>query len=250
MRLISIGSSSSGNSTLIFNDTAAIILDSGVPVKQILEKTGRQTFDAVLISHEHSDHVKTAGALGRKTKAPLYISKHAVAKLNAKGNDEFKGCTVHDITDTSVIQIGNMTIKGFSTKHDAAHALGFVFEDPTTKFCYLTDTGSISKAMFEAIKDCDSYFIECDYDEDLMRAYPDYSQDLKDRITSNFGHLSTQQALELVAELGVDQKRKFVIGHLSPRTNNPDKVRERIAAAFPNYVDKFTIAPFDGELEL
>jgi len=143
-----------------------------------------------------------------------------------------------------------MTVSCFSTKHDAAHSLGFIVEEPGTKFCYLTDTGSISKVMFEKIKDCDSYFIECDYDEEMMKSYPDYSQDLKDRITSNYGHLSTQQALELIDKLGIDSKRLFIIGHLSVRTNSPDMVKKRIQAKFPNHVTKFKIAPFQEDLTL
>ena len=250
LQIISIGSSSAGNSTLIFNDTAAILLDSGVPVKQVIEKTGRKKFTALLISHEHSDHIKTAGALARKTKTPLYVSKLAVQKWSIKHPKDFDDCTLHDITDTSVLQFGNITVKGFSTKHDAAHALGFVFQEPGTKFCYLTDTGSISKTMYGNIKDCDSYFIECDYDDDMIKEYEGYGQDLKDRITSNFGHLSTQQALDLVQSLDVARPRKFIIGHLSQRTNSVEKIREHIKTRFPAHTDKFIVAPFDGVVDL
>ncbi len=250
MNIISIGSSSGGNSTLVYNDTTAILIDSGVPVKQVLEKSGRKTFDALLVSHEHGDHIKTAGALARKTKTPIYISDRTAERWKVKHPDDFNSCTLHDFTDTTVLTLGNMTIRGFSTKHDAAHSLGFVLEEPGTKFCYLTDTGSVSKSMFETIKDCDAYFIECDYDEELMKTYEEYGQDLKDRITSNFGHLSTQQMLELVEDLGVTRARRFIVGHLSSRTNNPEKVKERIAAKFPANLDKFTIAPFDGVVTL
>ncbi len=246
MHLISIGSSSSGNSTLVYDDTTSILIDCGVSMKEILKKTQKTSFDAVLISHEHSDHIKSAGAVGRKTKSPLYVNDLIV---QAKP-DLFTKCTTHDINDTSVLNIGSFTITAFSTKHDAKHALGFVVTDGKTKFCYLTDSGSISKTMFQAIKDCNSYFIECDYDEDMMAAYPDYSQELKDRITSNFGHLSTQQALQLVEALGIDRIKVVMIGHLSANTNSPDKVRERIQAKFPNHVDKFIIAPFDQQVEL
>lgn len=246
MKILTVGSSSSGNSTLIFNETAAILIDCGIAVKTVLAKTQRKTFDAVLITHEHGDHIKSAGAFGRKTGAPLYISKYAVEKMGEK----LKKCTLFDITDTSELQFGNMKISCFSTKHDAAHSLGFVIEEPGTKFCYLTDTGSISKAMFEKIKGCDSFFIECDYDEELIKAYPDYSQELKDRITSNYGHLSNQQGLELVDKLGIDTKRKVIFGHLSQNTNTPETLKKHIKDKFPTYVDKFIIAPFENELSL
>ena len=250
MHATSIASSSSGNSTLISNDTVSVIVDSGVAVKQILEKTGRAKFDAIFLSHEHGDHIKTAGALARKTNSPIYVSALAADKWSAKHIGDFDGCTMVDITDTSVITLGNMTIRTFSTKHDAAHSLGFIFEEPGTKFCYLTDTGRVSKTMLAAMQGCDSYFIECDYDENIMQGYEEYSQDLKDRITSDYGHLSTGQVLDLVQLLDLDRTRKFILGHLSPRTNNPERVLERIKERYPNYVNKFIIAPFDGAVQL
>ena len=196
------------------------------------------------------DHVKCAGALARKTKTPLYISKLAASRWEDKHVGDFDKCTLIDITDTSVLTIGNMTVKAFSTKHDAAHALGFLFEEPGTRFCYITDTGSISRTMMEAMKDCDAYFIETDYDEQLIKEYEGYDQELKDRITSNFGHLSTGQVLELIQVLDVTHVKKFILGHLSPRTNSPEKVLERVKEKFPDYFDKFIIAPFDGVLEI
>lgn len=246
MHVVTIGSSSAGNATLIYNDDTSILLDCGISVKTILEKIGNRIPNAVLISHEHGDHIKTAGAFGRKTKVPIYVNDVIV-------QDEvelFKNCTTLDITETTTVQIGSMSIKPFSTKHDARHSLGFVFTDKDTKFCYLTDTGSISKTIREAIKDCNSYFIECDYDEEIMSTFEDYSQELKDRITSNFGHLSTQQALELVKELDIDRIKVVIIGHLSQRTNSPEKVKQRIQEQFPQQIAKFHIAPFSGSLEV
>lgn len=245
MKILSIASASSGNATLIFNDDTAILLDCGIPVKRIVEKTGSRKIDALLISHEHSDHIKSAGAYGRKTKVPIYVNDMIVQDMPI-----FQKCTTVNITDTSSLTIGSIAVKPFSTKHDARHALGFVFTDASTSFCYLTDTGSVSKTMREAIKDCNSYFIECDYDDDMIKEYPEYSEELKNRITSNFGHLSTQQTMELVESLGIDRIKVVVIGHLSPRTNSPDKVKERIAEKFPTHKDKFIVAPFDGEIDV
>lgn len=246
MQLVSIGSSSSGNSTLIYNDDTSIIIDCGIPVKHVFEKTGRKNFDALMITHDHSDHTKSAGALARKTKAPVYVSP----LITTHDPDLFKNCTLNDIDEISSFKIGSMEIQPFSTKHDAVHSLGFVFKDAKTKFCYLTDTGSVSKVMKEAIKDCNSYFIESDYDEELIDAYEGYDQLLKDRIKSNFGHLSTQQALNLVNDLDINRIKVVILGHLSPRTNSPEKVMERIKERFPNHVEKFVIAPFEGIIEL
>lgn len=248
MRIISIGSSSSGNCTLVFNDDTFILIDAGIPVKQVLTKTGRKQFDALLITHEHSDHIKSAGALHRKTKVPVYVSP----LVRDKKPNIFDRCVMRELSDTQEVQIGSMKIKPFSTKHDAVQALGFIISDSTTTFGYVTDTGSFSKTMTEALKQCSSLLLECDYDAQLLQEYEGYSTDLKDRIKSNFGHLSNQQALEFIQSLGIDKLKTVIIGHLSERTNSPEKLTERIKEYFPdpNHQSKFHIAPFDGEVEL
>ena len=250
MHLISIGSSSSGNSTLVYNDDTSILIDAGVAVKNVLEKTGRGTFDALLITHEHSDHIKCAGALGRKTKTTIYVNPGIVEKKP----EVFNKCIIadFDLRSAANFKVGSIDIKPFSTKHDAIGALGFVLEDSTTKFGYVTDTGTFSKSMRVALNSCNSIMLECDYDDDLLNAYADYSDELKGRIRSNYGHLSNKQAIEFIKLFGIDNLKTVIIGHLSQRTNNLDKLWEYIKQEFPDsdHQDKFTVAPFDGSIEI
>jgi phosphoribosyl 1,2-cyclic phosphodiesterase len=246
MILRTIASSSDGNATYVFNEDTHIIIDSGVSVKSILEKTKRTQFDAILISHEHSDHIKSAGPLGRKTKAPIYFHKDCLAGREIK----FKKCDMRDLDPTQVYNIGSIQVTPFSTKHDAAYSVGFILEDKDTKFCYLTDTGSISKLMLKQITGCKSYFLECDYDEKLMDAYPGYDDYLKSRITSNFGHLSNQQCMELLGTFDLSTVKTIVFGHLSQNTNSPETLNKLIEQTFPNDKSKFYIAPLDSDVEL
>jgi phosphoribosyl 1,2-cyclic phosphodiesterase len=248
MKILPVGSSSSGNCTLIYNDNTRILIDCGISAKRVFEKTGHKEFSALFISHEHSDHIVGAGPVGRKTKVPIYIHE---AVFKAKETD-LNDCEIKYINETSVLQIKSLIVKPFSTKHDAKFALGFIIEEPATNtfLCYLTDTGSISKTMRERTKHCNAFFIECDYDDELLATYDGYDQLLKDRISSNFGHLSTSQALEFLSEFDLTKTKGIVIGHISPRTNSPEKVKEHFMKKFATLENKFHIAPFDAPLEL
>jgi phosphoribosyl 1,2-cyclic phosphodiesterase len=248
MKILPVGSSSAGNCTLIYNNDTHILIDCGLSAKKVFEKTGLKKFDALFISHEHGDHIAGAGPLGRKTKLPIYIHE----SIFKSKEEEFYDCTIKSMDETSEIKIGSFIVKPFSTKHDAKHALGFIIEEPSTNtcLCYLTDTGGVSKTMKERSKHCNAFFIECDYDEDLLEQYEGYDQILKDRISSPFGHLSTTQALDFLNEHGMAGIKVVIIGHISPRTNSPEKVKERIQEKLAAYTEKFRLAPFDKPLEI
>jgi phosphoribosyl 1,2-cyclic phosphodiesterase len=263
VNIVTIGSSSSGNCTLVYNSDTHILIDAGIPVKHVIEKVRpvygmpedkyphwKPNFDGVFITHEHSDHIKSAGALNRKLKTPIFVSP----LVRDKKPTEFEKCSyLHDINDVDKVVINSMTIQPFSTKHDAVQALGFIISDQDTVFGYVTDTGSISKSMKTAILNCKSLMLECDYDEELLAEYGGYSRDLKDRISSSFGHLSNQMALEFIkTSLDINALKAIVIGHLSQNTNTPEKFIERMKIAFPDPVHqaKFHIAPFNGALEV
>ena len=246
MKVLPIASSSSGNATLIFNDNTHILIDAGVAAKKILEASGRKSFDALFISHSHGDHISGAGPLGRKTKVPIYINE---IEYKSKEN-EFTSCIIKYIDETSVITIGDFIVKPFSVKHDSKHPLGFVIEEPSTstKLAYITDSGAISKTMRLATKECNAVYIEADYDVDLLEKYSEYDQFLKDRISSNFGHLSNEQALEYISTYDINILKAVIIGHISERTNTPEKIMEHVKAKFPGYENKFKIAPFTCEI--
>jgi phosphoribosyl 1,2-cyclic phosphodiesterase len=249
MNLLSIGSSSSGNCYWVYDDETHILIDAGIAAKKVMEKTGRKSFDALFISHEHSDHISGAGPLGRKLKIPIYINK---VLLNDRLQHELRDCELRDLNDTSVITVGKFTVRTFSTKHDARFSLGFVVEekDSDTRLAYITDTGSISKTMREATKNCNVIVLECDYDDALLEAYDEYDQALKERIASNFGHLSNAQAMDFLTNFDMSTLKKIIIAHMSPRTNSIEKVNEHIMEKFANHSDKFLIAPFDKPIVL
>lgn len=242
-----IASSSNGNSTLVYNDDTHIIIDCGVATKEIIKIAGRNSFDAILITHNHSDHIKCAGPLGRKTKSPVHILS---ACYEAK-KEKFKGCNIVEISPVETYKIGSMTVKPFSTVHDAKYgSVGFTFQDATTRFCFITDTGRITPVMQKELDHADSYFLETDYDEELMKAYTGYDDYLKERIQSDSGHLSNQQAIEFFKTLDMERVKTIIVGHLSKNTNSPEVVKDLFTKNFPNYINKFHIAPTDYDIEV
>ena len=124
MHIISIGSSSKGNCTFIYNDDTHLLIDAGIAVKTIKSMSGRTSFDALFCTHEHQDHIKNAGPLGRITKTPIYVSDIVNTKMVTKEPGYFKGCIIKAIDDVSSYQIGSIKVTPFSVKHDSAQAFG------------------------------------------------------------------------------------------------------------------------------
>jgi len=246
MKIRIIGSSSSGNSTYIFNNDTHILVDAGLSAKKTIEIAGRKSFDALFISHEHSDHIKGMKPLMKKTDlSRIYINSRIVEQKFPELKDDPR---IQDLIEGTTISVGSMEITPFSTKHDSIYSLGFVISDENTKLGILTDTGSISKVIENALRDCDSLIIETDYDEKLLREYEHYDQLLKERITSNFGHLSNRQVVEYLQSVDLDAKKSIILGHLSPRTNRPEVLEGHLKTAFDNR--KFIIASEGLEVEV
>jgi phosphoribosyl 1,2-cyclic phosphodiesterase len=225
-----------------------ILIDAGVPLKYIIAATGRKEFDALFLTHDHSDHIKSAGPAGRKFKCPIYINP----LIYKKKNKLFNSCTVKDLDPGKIVVINDLELTPFSTKHDALYTYGFQVKDLNNnkKLCYMTDTGTITPLMVKFMKGADAYLIETDYDIQSLKDYPDYDDYLKDRISSAFGHLSNKDAMDGLKAIGIDSTKFVIFGHLSQKTNTPDLVMQLANQYFPDFSGEFYIAPLTEEIEL
>jgi len=240
MDIFPIASSSEGNVTWIKTTQTSILIDCGVTLKKVGSTIGDASLDAIFLTHEHSDHIKGAGPVARKYHIPVYIHQYSYTSKQRLFND----CDINYLNPSIPVIIGDLTITPFSTKHDCMYSFGFVIEEKDGPIlCYLTDTGMVTKLMMEKIKKCDTFFIEADYDEEELAKYAGYPDELKERIASNVGHLSNQQTIELLKTLDIDKIKKIIIGHLSPRTNSPATINKLLVKNFPDYLDKFELAP-------
>lgn len=248
MNILPIVSSSSGNCTYISTKTIHILIDAGTSIKNVIAKTGRDKFDAVFVTHAHIDHVSSLGPIARKFKCQIYM--HPIVKNELI--NKLKNCDIKDMLPSSHITVGDLEISPFSTKHDSSYTYGFIIKDlhSNKKICYITDTGIITPLMIKYMTNADAFFIETDYDVQMLKDYPDYPDYLKDRIASSHGHLSIDAAMNGLKKVGIDKTSFIIFGHLSKHTNKRELVLKAAHKKFPNYKGNFYVAPFNVILKL
>ncbi|MBC8436923.1 MBL fold metallo-hydrolase [bacterium] len=248
MKVTSLYSSSSGNSCRVFNDDTSILIDCGVSAKKLFAEE-EFPIDALFITHEHADHIAGAGVIGRKVGMPIYIHKDSYEPFKEK---TFKKCDdiIKDIKGGDRIEIGDFSIKAFTTRHDSRNGgLGYVVTETSTgkKFGYLTDTGSITGMMANELEGCDAYLLEADYDTKSLFEFDMYDQLLKERIDSPFGHLSNDQIMDFIdshLKKSFSKVQWILFGHLSHRTNSPEMVKTAFNTRFSEFKNIY-IAPHE-----
>lgn len=244
MEIISVGSSSSGNSYIILTDESTIILDVGLPARKImaaLDEAGRSPEDvsAVLITHEHTDHVKSVRAVGRKCiNAVFYASLGTVE--NTKNFEYIDKDRIGIVSAGNSFSLGDAEIVSFKLSHDAAEPLGFTVASGGTKLAVVTDCGTVTDEIYDAVCDADILVFESNHDENMLM-YGAYPYPLKVRIKSDYGHLSNESAGNALAALikrrkSVNREKetgplRIVLAHLSFNNNAPFFARRTVEGA-------------------
>jgi phosphoribosyl 1,2-cyclic phosphodiesterase len=221
----SLASGSSGNSYLIKNGNQAVLLDAGLSGKRTLaalEKIGANpsSISAILVTHEHNDHVAGAGIISRRLSLPIYMTpgtwKGSGGKLGKIPDDHIK------LVDPDVsFVLGDLEITPIPVCHDAWEPVNYVFNTGKRRAVVLTDTGCVTGAMLKVLAQCDAMVLEANHDLEMLQTGP-YPWSLKQRVSGKNGHLSNLQAARLAAWLVINGKIKQVhLGHLSAVNNSP-----------------------------
>ena len=225
-----LSTGSKANSTYIQTGESAILIDCGLSAKECkarMQKVGinPSKIKAILITHEHGDHIRGISVLSRQLQIPVYANKATAAHFeNVFAVENFK-------TGES-FKIGNFEIEPFSIVHDADDPVGFAINDSSRKFIQLTDLGRVTGLVRRAIENCDGIVLESNYDsEKLMQC--DYSWELKQRISSAHGHLSNNDSAALLADILHPKLKHVILGHLSENSNSPELVID----TFSRFVD-------------
>lgn len=225
IKFCSLFSGSSGNAVFLKAGNTRLLMDAGVSAKRIIEallSIGENPCDlsAILISHEHSDHIKGAGILSRKFDIPIYanegtwcLMEREIGPVSLKNKRCF--CTGREFL------INDLCIKTFPIPHDASEPVGFNFFAENRKITVATDIGHVSKALLESIDKSDLLMLEANHDVEMLMtgSYPWW---LKKRILSDEGHLSNEMAGKVIAYMAERGTRSFLLGHLSKENNFPE----------------------------
>ena len=247
MKVISVGSGSSGNSFIVKSDTACIIVDAGISAKRTIKALRENeicTEDvlAIMITHEHIDHVKSIKTLANKLEnATVYASEGTICASSEIGKlDERR---VEAISAGDCIVIENTMIKTFNLSHDAAEPIGYSISEKGIKVSIITDTGTITDEIYNEISSSDMIVLEANHDENILM-YGDYPYGLKMRILGDLGHLSNYTAANTLCDylreyyskinMSYDKKQSgiklplIMFAHLSEKNNAPLYVRKTI----------------------
>ena len=233
IKFCSLFSGSSGNSLFITDGQTRILIDagiSGIRIKKALESIGEdpQNLDALVVTHEHSDHTKCAGVITRRYKIPVYATKgtwNGMSPYIGPVNE----ANVMYIKANNDFQIKTMTVHPFKIPHDANDPVGFSFFAEGKKVTVATDIGEINNELKKNFENSDLLMLESNHDIEMLDRGP-YPRFLKDRILSREGHLCNKIAGKTIAELIEKGARKFVIGHLSQENNTPDVAYATVAS--------------------
>ena len=228
-----LASGSSGNAVLVTSGETSLLVDAGVSALQIrkrLESFGRapDEIDAILLTHEHSDHVRGLDVfLRRHRAAPVWTTHGTWSKIDVRSDGGGELCS-----GTSV-RFGNLEITPVATSHDAAEPLAYVFDDGDHSAAVCTDTGIVTPLLEQRLQGCELLLLETNHDKDMLRHGP-YPWSLKQRIDSRTGHLSNHQSCEAIDRVGSSVLRAVVGMHLSAENNCPNLVCENLRRTVGN----------------
>ncbi len=231
MRICVLGSGSRGNCTLFESQNTSILVDagfSGLAIERKLASIGRELedIDALLVTHEHRDHVSGVGVLSRRYKLPVYANQpthRCAAKIVGKL------ASAHEFETGQAFVVNDLEIHPFSISHDTADPVGFTVSDGLAVAGLCTDLGKVTTMVQNHLQRCQGLVLESNHDPQMLQDGP-YPFPLKQRVRSNQGHLTNKEAGELLDTLSQGVLRQAILAHLSETNNLPELALETVQA--------------------
>lgn len=219
-------SSSKGNSVFVSSGKTKVLVDAGVAachIEHALSAIGESMTDinAILITHEHQDHIKSAGSLSRRYDIPIYATPKIWENYHGFGNITERNQRKYDYGMT----IGDLSLDFFKTFHDAIQPVGLVITSGNTKLGICTDTGKVTPKMIGMLQNADGLIFESNHDPEMLR-HSRYAPSLKARIAGENGHLSNEDAVCALRKIIGPATKEIVLAHLSEENNRPELAYE------------------------
>lgn len=225
MKVVTLASGSKGNCTLVQTSKSRILVDAGINLAEIESKLLKlginpNSIDAILITHEHSDHIKSVGAFARKYGCRVYahnlewqVLESKIGAIKPFQQREFFG---------SDFYLDDLTVSSFELSHDCNLCLGYSFFNNGNKISIATDLGIVTPLVIKSLKGSSLIILEANHDEKLLLNNPKYSIALKNRILSSKGHLSNISTSNAISQLVGGELQQIVLAHLSEENNSPE----------------------------
>lgn len=244
----SLGSGSKGNATLISDGETHVLVDCGFGMRDTERRLARlglhpRQLEAILVTHEHGDHIGGVGALARRHGLPVYLTPGSW--LSGRLGEVPRH---HWITPQARFAIKGLVIDPVTVPHDAREPVQFRFQAHDRCLGVLTDLGHPSAHVTEAFQGCDALILECNHDRDMLAEGP-YPPRLKRRVGGDWGHLANVQAAKLLKELGLDRLQRIVCSHLSEHNNRPELVLETLVPLLDGDESRLLVAAQDLGLD-
>ena len=232
-----LSSGSSGNCTVIHSGEQALLIDCGISFKQVKEAMAQSGLDpawikAIMITHEHSDHIGGLSVTSRHLGVPIYATQRTAAAIHrARPKEEFAAMTV--ISPCSDFSVAGFNVRAFPVQHDADDPMGYVVTKESTKIGVATDFGAPSQMTNFQLKDCNTLVLESNYDLNMLAAST-RTWELKQRILGPFGHLSNLDCAALLEKLLTEHTSNLLLAHISAECNKYElalqAARQKLAA--------------------
>jgi phosphoribosyl 1,2-cyclic phosphodiesterase len=229
-----LASGSRGNTTVVETARARLLVDAGISCRETFKRLKSleidpYTLSAILITHEHFDHVSGLATLAKKLKVPVFMTgatHHAWARSLRDDSGKLPEVAKLEIFSAGrSFQIADITVTPFTIPHDAADPVGFTFRAEGTKIAIATDLGYIPASVRDHLRQCDVLVVESNHDLEMLRGGP-YPWSVKQRVMSRVGHLSNESLADFFAQDYDGSAAYVVLAHLSAENNHPELARQ------------------------
>ena len=241
-----LASGSKGNALYISDGVTGVLIDAGlsaVAIERRLRSRGLDpgSVDAIVVSHEHGDHIQGVGPLSRRYDLPVYMNEPTLAAAGRQVGNLPQARTFRRGVSFS---IGDLCLHPFSVSHDASEAVGFTIQSNTVKMGIATDLGVATELVRHHLRGCRLIVLEANHDRKMLEEGP-YPWHVKQRIQSRMGHLSNEACRDLLGDVCHSGLDHVILGHLSETNNDPEKALSVVGGALPDNRTRLSVARQD-----